>query len=66
MELERWMVALKDLGRKQVLAKMESINILDYWTEVALMAHWRELVEEAKEVNFTGATQPQDLSTGPT
>lgn len=66
MDLERWMVALQDRGRKQVLAKMESINILDYWTEVALMAHWRELVEEAKEANFTGATQPQDLSTGPT
>jgi len=66
MDLECWMVAPKDLGRKQVLAKMGSLVLLDHWTEVALMAHWKELVEEAKEVNFTGATQPQDLSTGPT
>jgi len=42
------------------------LDILDHWTEVSLEAHWKELVKRTTEVNFTGATLPQDLSTGPT
>ena len=32
------------------------ISLLDYWTEFALKAYWKELVKETKEVNFTGFT----------
>ena len=54
--------------REHVLSDVvfDRIAILDYWTRIALMAYWEELVKEAREVNFTGATPPQDLSTGST
>ena len=44
----------------------DRIAILDYWTRIALKAYWEELVKETQEASFTGATPPQDLSTGPT
>jgi len=44
----------------------DCLDILDYWTEVSLKAYWKELVKETQEVNFTGVTPPQDLSTGST
>lgn len=37
--------------------KMDPIlQILDYWTEVSIEAHWKELVKEAKEADNTGET----------
>ena len=45
----------------------EDMDILDFWTQRSLDAYWKELVKEAKEVNFTGRTDSDyDLDTGST
>ena len=39
------------------------MDVLDYWTQIALDAYWKELVKETQQANFTGDT-PRDLATG--
>jgi len=33
-----------------------SLATLDYWTQVSIETHFKELVKEAQEANFTGST----------
>lgn len=39
------------------------MEALDYWTQIALDAYWKELVKETQQANFTGDTS-SDLATG--
>ena len=32
------------------------MDVLDFWTQIALDAHWKELVKETQETNLTGGT----------
>ena len=43
--------------------KPTSMDVLDYWTQIALDAYWKELVKETQQANFTGNT-PSDSATG--
>lgn len=32
------------------------MDVLDYWTQIALDAYWKELVKETQQANLTGST----------
>ena len=36
------------------------LQVLDYWTQVSIEAHFKELVKEAQEINNTGETEYND------
>jgi hypothetical protein len=43
------------------------MDILDFWTQRSLDAHWKELVKQTQEANFTGRTYGDyDSDTGST
>ena len=46
--------------RDRVAALMFShIDILDFWTQQALIAYWKELVLQCQEANYTGLTRDE-------
>lgn len=54
------------LGTYRSSGKMDPIlQTLDFWTEISIEAHWKELVREAQEINKT-ATTLEDSDTSDT
>lgn len=41
-----------------------SLDILDYWTQVALESIWKEMVKECVNINLTGQTVTTNFKTG--
>lgn len=41
------------------------LTTLDYWTNVSIEAHFRELVKEAQQANNTGTSDTDSQETAP-
>lgn len=41
------------------------LSVLDYWTNVSIEAHFRELVKEAQQANNTGISDMDSQETAP-